>query len=75
MNYESVHEMFSRTAEKYGPQVAIERGGQRVSYAEVEAESNRLANFLLDQGVSSGHDGGVVYRRSGAGHHAGFLEC
>ena len=32
-----------------GPQVAIERGEQRVSYAEVEAESNRLANFLLDQ--------------------------
>ena len=54
MSYESVQEMFSRMAEKYGPQVAFERGNQRVSYAEVEAQSNRLANFLLDQGVSSG---------------------
>ena len=54
MNYESIQEMFSRTAEKYGPQVAIERGGERVSYGELEAASNRLANFLLDQGVSRG---------------------
>jgi len=54
MSYEGIQEMFSRTAEKYGPKVAIERGGQRVSYAEVESESNRLANYLLDQGVSSG---------------------
>ena len=46
--------MFSRTAEQYGTQVAIERGFQRVSYAEVEEQSNRLANYLLDQGVSSG---------------------
>ena len=49
-----MQEIFSRTAEKYGPQVAIERGNQRVSYAEVEAQSNRLANYLLDQGVNSG---------------------
>ncbi|HSE18776.1 MAG TPA: amino acid adenylation domain-containing protein [Pyrinomonadaceae bacterium] len=54
MSYESVHELFSRMAEKYGPQAAIDRGGQRVSYAELETQSNRLANCLLDQGVSSG---------------------
>ena len=54
MSFESVQEMFSRTAEKYGPQVAIDRAGRRVSYAEVEAQSNRLANYLLDQGVSAG---------------------
>ncbi|HSE18775.1 MAG TPA: amino acid adenylation domain-containing protein [Pyrinomonadaceae bacterium] len=54
MSYESVQEMFSRMAETCGPQVAIERGNQRMSYAELEAQSNRLANYLLDQGVSSG---------------------
>ncbi|HKR11857.1 MAG TPA: amino acid adenylation domain-containing protein [Pyrinomonadaceae bacterium] len=54
MNYENVHELFSRMAETYGPQVAIERAGQHVSYAEVEGQSNRLANFLLAQGVNSG---------------------
>ena len=54
MSYESVQEMFSRAVEKYGPQVAIDRAGQQVRYAELETQSNRLANFLLDHGVSSG---------------------
>ncbi|HKS09648.1 MAG TPA: amino acid adenylation domain-containing protein [Pyrinomonadaceae bacterium] len=54
MSYESVQEMFSRVAAEFGPQTAIERSGRRVSYATLEAESNRLANFLLDAGVGKG---------------------
>jgi amino acid adenylation domain-containing protein len=54
MSYESVQEMFSRTAAQFSSQVAIERGGQRVSYRELEAESNRLANFLLEEGAGQG---------------------
>jgi non-ribosomal peptide synthetase component F len=34
--------------------VALDRSGRRVSYAELEAESNRLANFLLDSGAGKG---------------------
>ncbi len=54
MSFESVQEMFSRTAAEFGPKVAIERGGQRVTYAELEAESNRLADFLLRAGAGKG---------------------
>ncbi len=54
MSFESVQEMFSRTAAEFGPQVAIERGGRSVTYAELEAESNRLANFLLAEGAGKG---------------------
>ncbi|MET0647779.1 MAG: amino acid adenylation domain-containing protein [Pyrinomonadaceae bacterium] len=51
MSYESVQEMFSRAAANFGPMAAIDRGGASVTYAELEARSNRLANFLLAAGV------------------------
>jgi amino acid adenylation domain-containing protein len=54
MSFESVQEMFSRTAAEFGPQVAIEHGGRPVTYAKLEAESNRLANFLLERGAGKG---------------------
>ncbi|HEY6804833.1 MAG TPA: amino acid adenylation domain-containing protein [Pyrinomonadaceae bacterium] len=54
MSYESVQEMFSRTAAQFGPQVAIDRAGRLVTYAGLEAESNRLANFLIEGGVGKG---------------------
>src|SRR5689334_23078635 len=53
MKFESVQELFSRTAAEFGPRVAIEHGGRRIAYAELEAESNRLANFLLERGVKN----------------------
>ena len=51
MAYESVQEMFGRMAAQYGPQVAIDRGGKRITYASLETESNRLANFLREGGA------------------------
>jgi amino acid adenylation domain-containing protein len=54
MAYESVQEMFSRMAGEFHSQVAINRGNRKVSYGELEAESNRLANFLLEGGVTTG---------------------
>src|SRR5690242_5544843 len=57
MTFESVQDLFSRMAAEFGPHVAIERGGRRVTYAELEAESNRLANFLLAGGA---HQGTIV---------------
>ena len=54
MSFESVQEMFSRMAAEFGPQVAVDRAGQRVTYANLEAESNRLANFLLEGGAGKG---------------------
>jgi acyl-coenzyme A synthetase/AMP-(fatty) acid ligase len=54
MSYMSVHELFSRTASQFGPNIAIDRAGVRITYSELDAESNRLANFLLDRGLSRG---------------------
>lgn len=54
MSYESVQEMFSRMAAEFGPKAAIDRGGRQVSYAKLEAESNRLANFLREGGAGKG---------------------
>ena len=57
MGYESVQERFSRVAAEFAPQVAIMRGARQITYGELEAESNRLANFLLESCIAL-----VVYR-------------
>src|SRR5918998_993014 len=54
MSYESVQEMFSRTAAKFAAHIAIERGARYVTYGELETESNRLANFLRAIGAGKG---------------------
>ena len=54
MSNESVQELFSRAAAEFGPAVAIERGERQLTYAELERESNRLANFLLAGGARQG---------------------
>jgi amino acid adenylation domain-containing protein len=54
MSYETVQEMFSRMAAQFGPRIAVERGLVRVTYTELETESNRLANFLRDGGAGQG---------------------
>ncbi|HSD47188.1 MAG TPA: AMP-binding protein, partial [Pyrinomonadaceae bacterium] len=54
MTYESVQETFSRMAAEFGPELAIERGGRSTTYAELEAASNRLANFLRERGAAQG---------------------
>ena len=54
MGYESVQEMFSRMAGEFSSKTAIDRGSRRITYGELEAESNRLANFLLQEGVTTG---------------------
>src|SRR5215217_4872381 len=54
MTFESVQDMFSRTAAEFGAEAAIERKGRTVTYSELESQSNRLANFLLEGGVTRG---------------------
>jgi amino acid adenylation domain-containing protein len=41
-------------ADQFGAQLAFERAGHRVTYAKLESDSNRLANFLREEGVSTG---------------------
>jgi non-ribosomal peptide synthetase component F len=54
MAHQSVQDMFSCIADQFGAQLAFERAGHRVTYTELESASNRLANFLLEQGVGTG---------------------
>lgn len=51
---DSIQDIFSQTAERRPLETAVERGAQRVTYRELEQDSNRLANFLIDAGATRG---------------------
>jgi amino acid adenylation domain-containing protein len=46
--------LFSLAADKFKSHAALDRLGASVSYGELEAETNRLANFLIASGASKG---------------------
>jgi amino acid adenylation domain-containing protein len=50
----NVHESFSNMAEQFGQHIALEAPDRRVTYAELEANSNQLANFLIRAGAVKG---------------------
>ncbi len=49
-----VHEILERSAERLPDKVALVCEGQRLTYAEIEAQANRLANALRAKGVQRG---------------------
>ncbi len=53
MEQESIQDIFSRVAARYPSHVALDQGTRRITYGELEEESNRLANFLISSGVSA----------------------
>ena len=60
MSHETVQELFSLAAAKFGPQVAVDRMNRRITYAQLETQSNRLANFLLEHGLQQGSMVGLL---------------
>jgi amino acid adenylation domain-containing protein len=54
MKFEAIHQWFSRTAETFSAETAIDSANKRVTYGELETNSNRLANFLLSSGIVKG---------------------
>ncbi len=54
MNPETIQEMFSTAAERFDSRVAIDRTDKTATYAEIEASSNKLANFLISDGAARG---------------------
>src|ERR1044072_2410547 len=60
MSHETVQELFSLAAARFGPQDAIDRMDRRITYAQLEAQSNCLANFLLEHGLQQGSMVGLL---------------
>jgi amino acid adenylation domain-containing protein len=54
MKHESVQDLFTEASLRFKDQIAIERLSRRMTYAELEDESNRLANYLINSGVTKG---------------------
>jgi amino acid adenylation domain-containing protein len=55
-----VHELLEHSADRLPDKVALVCDGQRLTYAEVDAQANRLANALTAQGLQRG-DRVVLY--------------
>jgi amino acid adenylation domain-containing protein len=49
-----VHEFLEQSADRKPEKTALVCDGQRLTYADVEAQANRLANALLAQGIQRG---------------------
>lgn len=49
-----IQDWFSQTAEKFSNNTAIDCGEQKFTYSEIEAQSNKLANFLIEYGAIKG---------------------
>ena len=59
-----VHQLFGRQAERTPHATALSDGARRMSYAELDAQSNRLARYLRGLGVGPEARVGVCLRRS-----------
>jgi amino acid adenylation domain-containing protein len=59
-----VHELFEARAAEHPDATAIEAGGERVTYRELNARANRLARLLRRRGVVPGARVGVALERS-----------
>ncbi|XP_031636018.1 uncharacterized protein LOC116348934 [Contarinia nasturtii] len=54
VNYPSVrcfHQLFEEQVERDGQAIAVEWEGEKISYAELNAQANQLAHYLITKGV------------------------
>lgn len=58
--HQPVHQLFAETAARYPLLVAVEEEAAKISYEDLEKESNRLARLLKVKGVTTGDTIGVV---------------
>ncbi|PYR33793.1 MAG: non-ribosomal peptide synthetase [Acidobacteria bacterium] len=52
-HHRCVHQLFEETAAAFPNRVAIECGDKSVTYGELNAQANRLANYLIQNGVEA----------------------
>jgi len=60
----SLHQLLSESAEKYPDKEAIAFKDDRMTYAELERESNKLAHGLSGMGIERGERVGIYMNRS-----------
>jgi amino acid adenylation domain-containing protein len=58
------HQLFEDSVEKYSDKVAINFSDTSKTYNEINQESNQLANYLIQKGVTNGDLIGVYLERS-----------
>lgn len=46
--------MLANTVQKYGSKIAVAMGDRRISYAQLDTDSNKVANTLLQMGLKRG---------------------
>ena len=54
VEYESYHGAFEQEADKHPERLALVASDRSLTFAELDAEANRIANSLRDRGVGSG---------------------
>jgi len=54
MNHGLIHHFLEHSAEKYPDKVAFIHEDVRATYAQINAKANQLANWLIDQGITTG---------------------
>ena len=60
----TIGDLFEHAADLCGQRTALISGARTVSYAELNADTNRLASYLISQGVRPGDKVGVYCRNS-----------
>jgi amino acid adenylation domain-containing protein len=60
----SIHELFEAQVERSPDHPALVFGGRRLTYAELNARSNKLAHYLCENGAASGSLVGIYMERS-----------
>ncbi|MGY1673235.1 Pls/PosA family non-ribosomal peptide synthetase [Geodermatophilus sp. SYSU D00710] len=55
---------FERTCDSRPSATALECGGERLSYADLDQRANRLANLLMSRGIGCGVRVGILLHRS-----------
>ena len=68
----SIKLMIERQAEKRGEEVAVESGGERVSYRQLNEKANKVGNYLRKRGVGQEEIVGV-YMERGVGMVVGLV--
>ncbi len=59
-----LHRLFEEAAGRFGARVAVECDGRLLTYSELNARANRLANYLVKSGVKPGTFVGIHLDRS-----------